>query len=227
MFTPICTQCHIGAGAPVGLQLDAQNAFSKLVGVPSVEKSGVLRVAPGNPSQSYLIQKLEGAPGIVGGRMPLGGPFLPQATIDVIAQWISNGAPQSSDGEPAVLSASAHIAQLPADLLVMTSTSPPAGALMPAPLSHIVLAFNHEVDLTRVNDATVQLRAWPVHGATIPVTFGVVQGNPAAILVSPKQPLTKGTYQVTVRGGANGIGDLGSRQMVRDQSFVFAVEGGQ
>jgi len=39
-----------------------------------------------------LIHKLEGAPGITGSRMPLGGPFLDQATIDGVKAWIDAGA---------------------------------------------------------------------------------------------------------------------------------------
>ncbi len=50
---------------------------------------------PGNPDQSYLIQKIEGH-AAVGARMPLGAPPLPQSTIDVIRQWIANGAQQGT-----------------------------------------------------------------------------------------------------------------------------------
>ena len=53
------------------------------------------RVEPGDPDNSYLIQKLEGAPGIMGSRMPQGGPFLDQATVDMIRQWIMDGAPNN------------------------------------------------------------------------------------------------------------------------------------
>ena len=34
VFTPICAQCHIGASAPEGLQLDAGHSYNLLVGVP-------------------------------------------------------------------------------------------------------------------------------------------------------------------------------------------------
>ena len=98
VFTPACTGCHAGAGAPQGLRLDAGNSYAMLVGVPSVEVRSVLRVAPGNPDASYLVQKLEGS-AAVGARMPLGGPFLDAATIAVVRQWIAAGAPQSA-GRP-------------------------------------------------------------------------------------------------------------------------------
>ena len=92
VFTPICSRCHIGAGAPEGLQLDAAHAYDLLVGVPSVEEPSLLRVQAGNPDQSYMVLKIQGSPGIAGVRMPFGGPYLPQSTIDVIRQWITDGA---------------------------------------------------------------------------------------------------------------------------------------
>jgi hypothetical protein len=53
-------------------------------------------VIAGNPSGSYLVQKLEGAPDIVGLRMPRNGPpFLTDAQVALIRQWIQNGAPNN------------------------------------------------------------------------------------------------------------------------------------
>jgi hypothetical protein len=93
VFTPICTQCHVGAAAPLGFRLDESSAYAMLVNAPSVEVPSLVRVQPGNPDSSYLIQKLEGTAG-VGGQMPLGQPPLPPATIAIIRQWIANGALQ-------------------------------------------------------------------------------------------------------------------------------------
>src|SRR5215831_14391005 len=73
VFTPICTVCHSGATAPLGLRLDAANSYANLVNVNSAEVSSLKRVAPGNPNSSYLIQKLRGT-AQVGSRMPLNGP---------------------------------------------------------------------------------------------------------------------------------------------------------
>lgn len=99
VFTPICTVCHSGSNAPHGLHLDAANSYDQLVGVPSVEQPTILRVAIGDPDGSYIIQKLEGH-AATGAQMPFGGPPLPQATIDLIRQWISAGAlrPQDLNG---------------------------------------------------------------------------------------------------------------------------------
>ena len=92
VFTPICTGCHAGAGAPQGLQLTAGNSAANLINVQSPQDPSLVRVIPGDPDHSLLIQKLEGTQ-TVGARMPRGGPFLDQSTINVIRQWITNGAP--------------------------------------------------------------------------------------------------------------------------------------
>lgn len=91
VFSPVCTGCHAGAAAPAGLRLDAGSSYALLVGVASAEVGSLQRVEPGNPDNSYLIRKLEGS-AAVGARMPLGGPYLDQATIGVIRQWIADGA---------------------------------------------------------------------------------------------------------------------------------------
>jgi CHRD domain/Bacterial Ig domain len=95
IFSPICAVCHNGSGSalPGSMNLSSAAAsFAALVSVPSVEQGSVLRVAPNDPDASYLVRKLEGAAGISGARMPLGGPFLDQATIDQVRSWIAAGA---------------------------------------------------------------------------------------------------------------------------------------
>jgi hypothetical protein len=59
--------------------------------VASLEDPGVDRVAPNDPDNSYLIQKLEGTAS-AGAIMPPFGTPLDQATIDAIRQWITDGA---------------------------------------------------------------------------------------------------------------------------------------
>jgi hypothetical protein len=97
VFTPRCSGCHNGAGTTLPGALNLTNATASraaLVGVASLEVPALQRVTAGNPNDSYLIRKLEGAPTIVGSRMPLVGPPLPQTTIDSIRLWITNGAAQ-------------------------------------------------------------------------------------------------------------------------------------
>jgi hypothetical protein len=91
VFTPICSVCHAGGAAPQGLRLDAANSYAMLVGVASNEVPSLMRVLPGDPDNSYMVQKIEGhAAG--GARMPFGGPYLDANTIEMIRQWIRNGA---------------------------------------------------------------------------------------------------------------------------------------
>lgn len=92
VFTPICSECHTGPGGAAGLDLTALTAsFTNLVDVPSVEVPALDRVEPGDPDNSYLVQKLEGT-AAEGARMPLGGDPLDPATIAAIRQWIADGA---------------------------------------------------------------------------------------------------------------------------------------
>lgn len=82
-------------GAAQGqLALEAGTSYQALVGVPSTQ-SKLLRVKPGDSSQSYLVNKLEGTQGEVGGSgtlMPQGTGALPQAQLDMIVRWIESGA---------------------------------------------------------------------------------------------------------------------------------------
>jgi len=94
IFTPICTACHTGSAAPLGLALDAGVAWKNLVGVASVERPGLERVAPKEPDSSYIVWKIEGRSGILGGRMPLGLSPLTSEQIRAIRDWIAAGAPQ-------------------------------------------------------------------------------------------------------------------------------------
>jgi hypothetical protein len=84
--------CHGGAGAQQGLRLDPGFSAGNLINVASPRDPNLIRVIPGNPGGSFIIQKLEGTQ-TLGDRMPDGGPYLPQSTIDVIRQWIQDGAP--------------------------------------------------------------------------------------------------------------------------------------
>ena len=99
IFNPACVVCHTDDGRTPSGGLNLKNAstsYAALVNVGSTGKSGAVRVIPGNPSGSYLIQKLEGAADIVGLRMPRNGPpYLTDAQTQLIRQWIQNGAPNN------------------------------------------------------------------------------------------------------------------------------------
>jgi len=146
VFVPNCatTGCHLGAGAPQGLRLDDANSYGMLVGVPSSESGSKLRVAPGDPDNSYLIQKLEGTAS-VGAQMPLNAPPIEQASIDVIRQWITDGA--IDDRVPS------------SSPIKVTSLSPVPGVVLTAAPGNIVAMFDRELDVSTVNALTFVLDA--------------------------------------------------------------------
>jgi len=93
VFTPSCAKsgCHADPGAMLGLNLEAAGqSAANLINVPSFYGGMIVRVIPGNPNDSFLIQKLEGP--LLGARMPADGLYLQQVTVDVIRQWILDGA---------------------------------------------------------------------------------------------------------------------------------------
>jgi hypothetical protein len=149
VLTPICTTCHSGAAAPLGLRLDEGAAYAMLVNAPSVEVPELNRVTPGNPDASYLIQKLEGT-ARVGSRMPFGNPPLPAETINVIRQWIADGAQA-----PAVAATSSKGEMKAAQLQALW---PISGSVLRESPREIVLSANREIDTTLLNAGTVSLR---------------------------------------------------------------------
>jgi methionine-rich copper-binding protein CopC len=233
VFTPICTKCHIGAGAPQGLQLDADHSYALLVGVASAEQPTVLRVAAGNPDNSYIIRKLQNSGGISGGQMPLGGPYLPQSTIDVIRQWITAGAQKSATAMTVEAAAKAvqHFG--------VAATSPDSDSIASAVPSQIVVSFNADIDSTLLNDTTVSLTkadasqsaqasaaqsmqaAAGTAESVVPISTTVPAGNPAAILITPRTPLPNGTYRVTLQGS---LANMNAQALGTDYSFTFTVD---
>jgi hypothetical protein len=94
IFTPTCGAigCHDRLGQQEQLILAAGQAYANIVSRPSVENSAVLRIAPNDPSNSYLYRKITGT-GITGDRMPQGGPYLTDAQMKLVRDWIRRGAP--------------------------------------------------------------------------------------------------------------------------------------
>lgn len=217
VFTPICSKCHIGAGAPLGLQLDAAHAYNLLVGVPSVEQPKLLRVQPGDPDDSYMVHKIEGLSGISGGQMPLGETPLPQATIGAIRQWITNGAPNA----PAAAVAQAFAVQ---------GTAPVDEATVAAPIMQIVVAFTREADASLVNDTTVLLErintAAPAAAPeAVSISAAIAASNASVLLITPRAPLGAGVYRVILRGtGGGALADMNAATLGADTSFKFTVE---
>ena len=92
VFNPSCVVHHGPSAAEAGLDLSEGRSFDNLVNVRSTQTDFYL-VTPNDAENSYLIHKLDGRAGIVGARMPPGGgSFLTDEAIDVIKQWINDGA---------------------------------------------------------------------------------------------------------------------------------------
>ena len=94
VFTPSCalSGCHAGGSPQAGMDLSAGRSYSQIVGVKATESTR-LRIAPADVAGSYLLSKVAGDATITGSRMPLGGPYLSDATQKLLADWVRRGAP--------------------------------------------------------------------------------------------------------------------------------------
>ena len=226
VFTPICAECHNATGASAGLRLDEAASFSAIVNVASTEVNTLLRIAPGDPDNSYLVQKIEGT-AAVGGRMPLGGPPLPDETIEFIRQWVTDGAlPDTQEAlafAPRVVSSSidqdATLNQLPGSVIIVWSSP---------------------VNLASLSDATVSLQASGGDGTfsngneiNIDVSVPDLDNPYVTTLITNGQVSVDDTYQLRIAGdGDNFVRAIDSRAIDGDGnglaggSFVldFAVE---
>jgi hypothetical protein len=217
VLEPLCTNCHVGATAPLGLRLDSANAYDLLVGVPSQQQPSLLLVDPGNPDDSYLIQKLEGT-AATGGQMPLDGAPLPQADIDVVRQWITDGAQRPGGAQPT-------------DPIRVSSLDPlPDSVVAVLPMT-VMAIFDRELNATTVDNTTFLIERSGGDGtfgdgnevAIAPVSVTVPQVNPqtAVFDMSTTTPIVD-TYRVTLVGsGAATIQDLDGNSLDGEYSGTF------
>lgn len=217
VFNPGCVVCHAGASAPLGLRLDSANAFTNLVGVPSRQQSSVLRVAPGNPDQSYLVQKLEGT-AAEGQQMPLGGPPVPQATIDFVRQWITDGAlPDSGAG--------------PDSAPVVISMTPDPGSILGTLPAEITAGFDQDMDASTINGLTFTLIRSGGDGqfddgneeTVVPASVALSPANTRlAIMDLSGAAAVEDVYQITLHGSGPGmIQAIGGMALDGEFSGVF------
>jgi hypothetical protein len=211
VFTPTCATagCHQGASAPQGLRLEEAVSYAMLVNVASSEDPGVLRVAPGNPGASYLVQKIEGSAS-VGAQMPLNAAPLPQETINVIRQWITDGALDDRAASQ--------------DPIRVTSLTPEPGSDGLAP-GEIVATFDRELDVSTVNANTFLLEGSGGDG-----TFG--DGNETAVtaaaITTPAMTPTSATFDlagVTLGDDTYRVRLLGSGPSVILDNDANALDG--
>ncbi|MDI1446188.1 hypothetical protein [Polyangium sp. 6x1] len=85
--------CHSGAGAKQGLDLTSANALAELVDVPAEQCAGEtrMRVKPGAPSESYIIDKMMNVDKCAGNKMPP-AIALSNEKIQTVSDWICGGA---------------------------------------------------------------------------------------------------------------------------------------
>lgn len=89
-----CLDCHSADKHKGKLDLSEASAYKNLVNAPSDETPAMMRVKPGDPEQSFLWLKVDHR-AKQGDGMPKGVFYskkLPQDQLDVIKNWIAQGA---------------------------------------------------------------------------------------------------------------------------------------
>lgn len=81
--------CHVGPTPQMGMDLSPARFVQSTAGQPSQERPDLLRVHPGQPDSSYLVMKIEGAPGIIGMQMPFSGEKLTPEEVATVKAWIA------------------------------------------------------------------------------------------------------------------------------------------
>ena len=90
--------CHSGPSHSTGwfFNNSQATAYTNLVGATAFELSSMPRIDPSSSTNSYLMHKVDGTAGSVGGsnpsQMPLGGSQLSSAHLEGIRGWINSGA---------------------------------------------------------------------------------------------------------------------------------------
>jgi hypothetical protein len=99
LFKSSCAQrsCHSSFSEKGGLVLEPGKAYENLVNVQADNKvakaAGKVRVVPGDPDASFLIQKLTRPGPGEGDLMPKRSHALPPQAVEIIREWIKAGAP--------------------------------------------------------------------------------------------------------------------------------------
>ncbi len=105
IFDTYCASCHSPGGSGYnntggdeenGLDLTVGNSYKSLVLQPSFQlpdRDPRLRILPGDPVKSYLVQKITAVAPKKGFRMPSNGPpFVSKTEVEWLVAWIKAGA---------------------------------------------------------------------------------------------------------------------------------------
>jgi hypothetical protein len=217
VLTPDCatSSCHSGANPSAGLNLEASQSYTNLVGIASSQQPGLQRVEQGDPANSYLIHKLSGSATTGEVMPPAGGLSAP--AIAVVRQWIADGA-LDDRSQPSVP-------------IRVTSLVPAPNASLFAPPTQIVAGFDRTLDTSTVNAMTFTVRG---SGGDASFTDGnEVQVTASSIFVPGANPsgavfdlagvtLADDTYRVSLAGaGASLIMDLDANALDGEYSGTF------
>lgn len=96
IWTANCTgvACHDATQSAEGLNLTASASRTEIINVTSSQCGAYKRVEPGSPERSYLVMKLQGSgPCLIGTKMPKATQGLPANQLQLVRDWIFNGAP--------------------------------------------------------------------------------------------------------------------------------------
>lgn len=106
VFNVRCSTCHVAGSPPRGLilgpNLPIATLYDNIVNV-AADQSTLDYIEPNNPQASFLFRKIAGthetangcSAGTCGGRMPQGQAALSQTLIDLVEDWIADGAPEN------------------------------------------------------------------------------------------------------------------------------------
>jgi adhesin/invasin len=122
-----CVVCHTAGGTAANAPLDTYLAVT--TGTTKYSHTITNYVVSGNPAQSLVYAKIAGT--TQGAQMPLGMAALSAAQMQIVSDWISQGAPQSAAGPPATIAISTG-----------NNQAGPAGTTLPVGLAVVVKDSN-------------------------------------------------------------------------------------
>jgi hypothetical protein len=153
------------------LNLDAASSYAQLINITSIGDAGLVRVAPFDPVNSYLVQRLEGTDGV----MPPTG-MIAQSSIDTIRTWIANGA---IDDRVVVLNP-----------IRVVSLSPAPNTNLQAGPASIIAGFDRDLDPSTVNAMTFILEGSGPDGVFNSPDDVQIAPGPGGISVPAMNPAT-------------------------------------
>ncbi len=104
-----CLGCHSGATAQAGLDLRPDNILAATVNVKS-SQSDYIRIVPGEPENSLLLNKVASDAPLVGGRMPADNQsVLSDAELATISNWIVALANVEIECDPTVYGSECYV----------------------------------------------------------------------------------------------------------------------